>query len=463
MSGNDATVSLLRRTPTQPAEPPGDRKDRLSTPAKLRIWAIGLTIGALLLLAITSTGITRLSHQIAAIGEHDAPQAATASDIYFALSDLDAQAASLLMLGNSDALSTNQLVSLRTFEQRDAEVDLDLQQAELATTNATERTELSRLAAALTLYRDWLGMAFAVQQEQATQPAGHPPASSLGYYAQATTVLRTRLLPLAASLRQANESDLDASFAAERTSASWAIGSTLLGGLALAIALVAFQRRLARSHHRMVNPSLVLATLCTATLVISSSLLFGAETGSLRRAQQRDIEPYLALTQAQAVSYDAAGDASRYLIESDPLLVADEFATKAKCLRSGGTCDPSARTTVLPTGGLAGITGSSSDAVAQWNAYEADYARVVELANAGQPDQAINVLTGLSAGNGAIDLYRYNRTVDTITAAHRSAYGRQLLDARRTLRFWPEIPATLMIAAIVLIGLGVRPRLNEYR
>jgi hypothetical protein len=36
-------------------------------------------------------------------------------------------------------------------------------------------------------------------------------------------------------------------------------------------------------------------------------------------------------------------------------------------------------------------------------------------------------------------------------------------DARQALRFWPAIPAILIIATILLIGLGVRPRLAEFR
>ncbi len=455
MSGIVAT----RPRPARSSDSAEATTSRLSTPARLRIWTVALTVAAVALLAVTSTGIVRISHQVTAIGNHDAPQAATASDLYFVLSDLDAETASLLMLGNSSTLSINELDSLRTFEQRQAEVDVDLQQAELATTSATERAELSRFAAALTLYRQWVSMALTVEQQSADQVAGQPPSSSLGYYAEASTVLRAQLLPLAASLRQTNASDLDESFSAERTTSNLAIVATLIVGVALLVALVLFQRRLARTHRRILNPSLVLATLATAALVVGCCVLFGSETSTLRQAQNDEIRPYLALTQAQAVTYDASGDASRYLIESDPHLVATDFAAKAACLRSGGSCGSS---TTLPSGGLASISGRT-DVVQLWDAYAADFAHVVSLSDSGQRGAAISVITGLSAGDGAIDLYRYNRTVDEITVAERSAYTQQLLNAQRTLRFWPEIPAAAMILTIALIGLGVRPRLAEYR
>jgi hypothetical protein len=433
-------------------------RTRLSTPARLRIWAAALTVGALVLLAVTTTGMIRVSHRVAAIGGHDAPQAATASDVYFALNDLDAQAASLLMLGDDEAYTINTSVAFRTYQQRNAQLDLDLQQASRATASLAEQNRIAQLIAGLTLYRSWLSMALTTEQLNATQPAGHPPSASLGYYAEATTVLRTRLLPLAAELRRTNVTALNASFDDQRSTATWTIVSTLLIGAALVLALIAFQRSLARRHRRILNPAMALATACTIALVAGVCLITGTQTAALGDAQHRDIQPYLALTQAQAVTYDAAGDASRYLIEADPALIERAFTAKTVCLREGGACDP---TTSLPSGGLTAAAGPSTNAL--WQAYTNDYAHAVRLAKTGDTAAAINVITGLSTGDGAIDLYRFNATMDRITTGHRTAYANELTDAGDALRYWPELPTVLIIVTIALIGLGIRPRLAEYR
>ena len=44
----------------------------------MRVWSAGLVAGAIVLLAVSMGALNQLSGQIAVIGGHDAPQAATA-------------------------------------------------------------------------------------------------------------------------------------------------------------------------------------------------------------------------------------------------------------------------------------------------------------------------------------------------------------------------------------------------
>src|SRR5215813_10243134 len=178
--------------------PPVRQPRRRTAPQVLRLWAAALVIGCAALLTMTIVGFARLTSQVDTIGAEAAPQAATASDIYFALSDLDAQAATLIMLGDAQSLSLNRLSALATFEQRTAEVDADLAQANRGATDAAQRARLGRIADELTLYRQWIWQAIDAQQRSVTVApvdAVPPPSASLGLYAQATTVLRTALLP----------------------------------------------------------------------------------------------------------------------------------------------------------------------------------------------------------------------------------------------------------------------------
>ncbi|MFI6071341.1 hypothetical protein ACIA5C_07090 [Actinoplanes sp. NPDC051343] len=67
-----------------------DRTVRPETPARLRLWTTLVVIVAVALFVATSVLMAQTRRQVRVIGDDAAPQAATASDLYFALSDLDA-------------------------------------------------------------------------------------------------------------------------------------------------------------------------------------------------------------------------------------------------------------------------------------------------------------------------------------------------------------------------------------
>ncbi len=431
-----------------------------SAPTRLRMWSAGLIAGAMVLLATSTATLSRLSDQIGAIGGHDAPQVATASDVYFELSDLDAHAATLIMLGEGGDMSVNRLSALRTFRERDAQLDSDLRQAGRTATTGAERDRVRYLVASLTLYRQWVWQALTVEDRLPPQAPGRAPAASLGYYAEATTVLRADLLPTAAALRSANADDLDRSYGVQHRTAAWAIGLTLVLGAALLIGLIVFQRDLARRFRRLMNLPMLVASLCVLTTMVAVCVLFASETTTLNDARNRDLGPYVTLTQAQAVGYDAAGDASRYLIASDPRLLRSDMIAKSDCLTKGGRCVSGA---TLPAGGLTTLAAGDPELLRRWNAFQADDERVISLAGAGQLDAAVGVLTGISRGDAAIDLFTYNKALDRITAGHRGGYTRSFDHARKLLTWWPAVPAVPLGAAIILIMIGVRPRLAEYR
>nr|WP_095876251.1 hypothetical protein [Streptomyces sp. TLI_235] len=61
------------------------------------------------------------------IGHRAAPQAVRTADLYFALSDMDAQAANLLLIGADPDYLAVHTQTLDTYEQRRAEAGEDLQ------------------------------------------------------------------------------------------------------------------------------------------------------------------------------------------------------------------------------------------------------------------------------------------------------------------------------------------------
>ncbi|GAA5179804.1 protein kinase G-activating protein GlnX [Rugosimonospora acidiphila] len=416
------------------------------------------------LLTVTTVGMMRTRDQVDVVGAYAAPQAATASDLYLALSDLDAQVARLIMIGDSESLSDSRLDALLTYRQRSNQVDADLSQALNTATTASTRTQLRTLTSQLALYRQLAWEALAVQEGAADQVPGRPPADTLGYYSRATTLLHADLLPSAKSLRSASETTLNDAYSGQRSTARWSLALAVLFGVLGVILLLGLQVRLARRFRRLINPALLAATLATIGLVVAAGVVFTGETNRLDAAQRDSFAPYLSLTAAQAVSYDAAGDTSRYLISGNPEYVQQDLAAKSKCLVNGGTCGSGGDDLSAGLGAFGRAPGSTGPGVLdRWNAYQRDHDQIVALSGDGQLATAVNRLTGISRGDANFDFFYYDTAVSQITASRKAGFDATVADARHALAGWTVIPAVLMGVAMLLVLLGVRPRLAEYR
>jgi hypothetical protein len=225
-----------------------------STPARLRLRTLWVAVAAVALLAATSLLMARVQDQVRIIGEEAAPQAATASDLYFALSDLDAQVARLVLIDNATALAGSQIDALGTYRERSLQVDADLQRALTAATSDADRATILTLLNDLAVYRQWAWRALTVESQLPPQPPGKLPPAALGYYTQATNVLHLELLPTAKRLRDASQERLDDAYAQQRLTVALGIGLALLLGGGLVALLVAMQVWLARRFRRTLNP-----------------------------------------------------------------------------------------------------------------------------------------------------------------------------------------------------------------
>jgi hypothetical protein len=456
-----AVLAVKQATPVQTR-----RTIRLTTPRRLQLWTASAVAAAVLLLAATSFFMSRLHDEVQVIGAEAAPQAATASDLYFALSDLDAQVARLVMIDNADGLSASQLDALRTYQERSVQIDGDIERALSAATSAATRATIRELLAQLGVYRQMAAQAMAVEREITPREPGAPlPPSALGYYAHATNMLHFELLPTAKKLRESSQATLDGAYAAERRTALWGTVLTVLLGVGLLLVLALLQRRLARHYRRLVSPALLGATLAAVGLVVAASFVFLDEADRLDTAQKRYFAPYLALTQAQAVSYDAAADTSRFVLSGGLPYFQQDFHTKSDCLVNGGSCGSDTLSEGLTTllAGPDTNPGQVRDAIDRWTTYQRDHDQITTLASADQRGDAIATLTGIRRGNAAFDFYYYDAAVSQVAAGRRQAFDAALRDARDEVSGWTVIPGVILGTVIILVLVGMRPRLAEYR
>ncbi|MBU2669212.1 hypothetical protein KOI35_37445 [Actinoplanes bogorensis] len=421
------------------------RAARPETPARLRLLVTVTILVAAALLVSACLVMARVQQQVRIIGDEAAPQAATAADLYFALSDMDAQVARLVLTASRDEFAGSQIDALGAYQQRGRQVDTDLQLSLTTAAGESERAIVLDLMHDLGVYRERVWQALT---------AG-PTAG--GYYTQATNVLHLDLLPAATRLREASESRLDQAYAAKSaTQTAGVILAVLLGG-ALLILLIALQVWLARRFRRIMNPALIAATLLTVVLLVPLVTVLIVQGRMLGQARDERLVPFLDLSLARAVSYDAAADTSRYLISDGLDYYRQDFDRKADALEADGTGLPSV------AGGPDVGPYYTEQVVERWQTYRAGHTRIVQLADAGKTTEAISALTGIRRGDAAFDFSYYDAAVADIAASRKDDFDRSLRDAEILLTGWAYIPAAALGLVILLVPVAVRKRFAEYR
>jgi hypothetical protein len=353
-------------------------------------------------------------------------------------------------------LSGSQLDALGTYQERSRQADEDLQRSLTTATGPADRAIVLDLMHQLAVYRQWVWQTLTAQSQAPPQPPGRLPPDALGYYTQATNVLHLQLLPAAERLRDAGESRLDRAYADKRsTELGAAVLAVLLGG-GLVVLLVVLQVWLARRFRRVLNPALALATLLAVGLTAGVLLVLGAQGQRLSSARDDSLTPFLQLSQARALSYDAAADTSRFLLSGNLALYQQDFTRKSGCLVGNGNGNGNGAC------GSAGLA-PGSEALDRWLGYQRDHQRVVALAGAGRTAAAVDVVTGIRRGDAAFDFSYFDASIGTVATARKAEFDAALRDGERALTGWPLIPLPVLGVVMLLAVLGVRKRLAEYR
>ncbi|MEU4619855.1 hypothetical protein AB0G04_07735 [Actinoplanes sp. NPDC023801] len=444
---------------------------RRDTPIRLRLLAALTAAAAVVLLLALTLVMISVQDRVRVIGREAAPRAATAADLYFALSDLDAQVTRILLAGDSDELAGSRVDALGAYRDRGYQADHDLQSFLSSGAGEAEQATALRLMDSLAVYRQRVGQALAAQATVAPTRAGAVAPDALGYYTQATDLLHLRLLPDAEQLRRHSQSRLDEAYAQKSATETTGVTVAVLLGGTLVVALVHLQVWLTRRFRRTWNPALVAATALGLLLPLAATIVLQAQSRLLADGRDRGLGPYLALSELRALGYDAAADTGRYLISAKLGYYRDDFVAKSACLTGDPACRPAAgqsrsdheTVTVAAStrGGLPQLAGTG--ATDRWAAYRTVHDRILGLADAGRTDEAVRQLTGIRRGDAAFDFAYFDAAVAAATEARERDFDRALRVAELTLTGWSLLPGVILTVVLALIPLAVRPRLAEYR
>ncbi|WP_433331526.1 hypothetical protein [Spirillospora sp. CA-294931] len=496
--GRHTAVPTIRR-PAEP-EPPQPPRGRLFTlvrgrwlgtiTGQIRGYAALALVTLLALLVALGMAIGNARDGVQTIGHDAGPQVVTTGSLYFALSDMDAQVANVLLIGREHQLGVGYDEALRRYERRRTEAGrATVQAAQLAGTDVKRQRTVREVLDGLGRYERLVGEAMLLDR-QADHAAGRTPKPVVDTYRAASEMMRLELLPKAYNLTLESGATVRQSYETERgavvTGRAW-VGLT--GVLALGV-LLALQISLARTFRRLVNPALALATLATFILVTVGVGVLSARAGDLERAKEDGFDSVLALSRARAISHSAFADESRYLL--DPGRADTYEQTYLDKSLSVLYLDPGTKPGNLETYyalveerlakrepgrkfvDMLGLLGEESrkarpETEAALNRTLTAYGVVLrndrqlrELVAKGDRDGAIDLRMG--RGSGTISSFdAYDKALTDLAETHRRAFEKSIKAGDDGLRGWTLIPpiAVLVIAGLVLVG--VRPRLAEFR
>ncbi|MDI2132893.1 hypothetical protein [Yinghuangia seranimata] len=437
-----APAPAPRPAAPRPDKPPIRARVR-SVPARLRLVTTLATALIAALCAALALGVNAANDNLDTVGHATAPQAATATDLYFSLADMDAQVANVLLVGHDESVGNKQS-ALRQLRQRRAAVSDDLQALIDRGLDAEGATLVRQLIADLATYDGFTAQArLSDDQILDRDGPGRPPAQATNYYLNATVLLHQDLLPAADRLGRAAEHRLAVSADdGASTTRMAALAVAVLGGAAVLV-LAVWQVALARRFRRVFNPALLAATLAVAVVTVLGAGLLTDHGDRVRDAKSQAFDPFATLAHARALASDANADHSRYLILPDraPAYRA-AFAEKSRALALASTSPPLAT---------------------RLAAFQRDDRDLQTAVTSGRREAAIGMATNVGRGNLAFEFFDYQDVLGDTAAEHRADFDQRVSDARSALDGWMVLPPLVLGVGVLLVLAGVRPRLREYR
>jgi hypothetical protein len=450
-----------------------------SLPGRIRTVAFLAVIALAAVFAVAWLGVQNARDGLRVIGHDAGPQVVATGDLYYALSDMDAQLAAVLLMGRETNLGSGRGAALQRYDARRSEAHRALLQgSNLARSDPAAQQTARSILDALGRYEQLAGQAMQLDAQQSHQ-AG-PPSPQVGaLYRSAADVMKLDVLPKAYNLTLGNGATVrrtyESKHAAVLNGRTWVI---VTGVLLIAI-LLGLQIYLARHFRRVVNPVLALATAGALVLIVGTAGLLTSQADHLRKAKEDGFDSVLSLSRARAISNNANADEIRYLL--DPGL-ADTYEqvyldkSQEILYVPAGNLDAYHREVdqrVSKGSGFMGFLGTEAlhvtlpgqraaldRTLSGYEDVQQDDGRLRSLAaGAGGRHAAIE----LRMGTASADFARYDQALVSLTAIHQSAFQDAIHAGDKGLGGWSAgLPAAAVLIAVLVI-IGVRPRLSEFR
>jgi hypothetical protein len=424
------------------ASPARARLGGLTTPARLRLMLAAVVTASVLWGAAAAWTAGEHASAAGDVVTASEPLSFDAQQIYQSLSDADATEAAAFLAGLEPPAARQRYL---------ADIARAASYLEAATAAADGQGQGDRLTVLSTELPVYTGL---VETARADNRLGLPVGAA--YLAEASELMRSRLLPAAGTLYRQENARLSAVY-------GQVTGLPVLGVIVALIAagvLIGVQRRLARRTRRLLNHGLVIAT--AAGLISLVWLLVGLSVARAQFSDARDhgSAPVQALAQADIAALRAHADESLTLIHrSGQDAYQADFVTVQKRLGPG-------RGTLLTTAVTAArgspATRSTAGAAAAAPAWYAVDKRVRALDDGGNYESAVQLAIGPGPSSSGSLFRRLQARLTTAINADQAEFRSAARSGQDALA---GLEAGMIAAALVMVAgcaWGLTRRLAEY-
>ncbi|SED15341.1 hypothetical protein SAMN04490220_3653 [Rhodococcus jostii] len=412
-----------------------------STPAKLT------ALGALLVLLTLTAGFVAASTvngreaTLDSVLAETEPLSFSAQNLYSALSVADAAATTAFISGG---LEPPELRDTYSQAIGTASADLVYASGGLAASDVDSRRLLASISTELSVYS---GL---VETARANNRTGHPVGAA--YLSEASTLMQTSMLPMAQELHALQESDV-ADTQRNYSRPPWFALILILVAL---VALLVVQIVIARLSRRTFNLGLMLASACTAILLVwmlVAGLVSSLETN---RALTQGARPMHELTAARILAQQARTEETLKLVRRDSNGDYDAiFEDKSSRLDDLLSQYPREDRAV----------GRDEVARAQeaWTGWSSAHDRMNEILARGDFVTAATVAIGPGPSDSAAQFTAVDDALTDGIASARDHLRSNVASAARVLTALGSGALVLTLIAFAGIIIGLWPRLREYQ
>jgi len=276
-----------------------------TTPAKLWLMLIGLVSLCLIWGAVAAWVVSQRASGANDVASTSETLSLDGQQIYQALSDADATAASaFLSAGLSGGFEP--INGPLRYQGDIAEAAAHLESATAAAGHSAAATDLAKLSAGLPVYTG------EVQTARADNRVRLPLGAA--YLQEASNLMRGTLLPAARNI--SSEANVRLAGASGRATGLPLALILLVVAVIVGFALYRAQRWLFRRTHRRLNPGLMVASVAGLASLLWLGIALGVARADLLQARTHGSTPVAALAQADIAALQARADESLTLIDA---------------------------------------------------------------------------------------------------------------------------------------------------
>jgi CHASE3 domain sensor protein len=271
-----------------------------------------LTVGVLGVIGTLAINSARESVRV--IGHGAGPQVVATGDLYYALSDMNAQAANILLAGREHNLGISRDAALQRYERRRTQASRATMQATtLAGNDKAQRAKIRDVLDGIGRYERLASQAMILDER--TDPSEPLPQQAIELYRDANSLMADKLLPEANDVTEQSDKAVQRTYERSQSQVSSLLIWIAISGLCAVLALIGLQVYLSVRFRRILNPALVLATLATFALVVTSLLMLTTARESVTRAKTEGHDKILSVSRSRAANNTLQANEAIYRLD----------------------------------------------------------------------------------------------------------------------------------------------------